>query len=199
MKKYPIIVIITILHVFVLLTAKGQKYIPDSNLIANGDFMQRDPQQRPLRWIMGTDLQTATLSGEERHSSRKDDFSLKVSDSSASRRVLVRSEKHIANPGTKYMASAWVKTKSGQAAYFTLEFWDQNDKIIASKTATPDAQPAWQQQSIELDAPDKCTHVTASIHTKKEDTGIAYWDDVSLFAEVKYDPELKDGVREIFA
>lgn len=87
---------------------KAQIVIPNNNIISNGDFMSRDPQQRPLRWISGMGLQTATLSGQERHGRNKDDQSLKVADTSTISSVLIRSEKKIADPGSLYTAIAWV-------------------------------------------------------------------------------------------
>lgn len=92
------------------------------NMISKGDFMSRDPQQRPLRWIMGTGLQTATISSEQKHSSRIDDKSLKIADSSALTEVLVRSGKRIVNPGTAYITEARVKGTGGKPAILNLEF-----------------------------------------------------------------------------
>lgn len=84
----------------------SQISVPRFNMISNGDFMSRDPQQRPLHWISGKGLQTATISSEEHHSSLKDDQSLKIADTADANSVLVRSVKKIANPGTKYIATA---------------------------------------------------------------------------------------------
>jgi hypothetical protein len=47
-------------------------------------------------------------------------------------------------------------------------------------------------------APDKCTHVSVAINTEKKDTGLSYWDDISLVFEYEYYPEMKSGVRELF-
>jgi hypothetical protein len=188
-----------ILLIMISSVVKAQVYLPDTNMISNGDFMSRDPQQRPLRWISGTGLQTATISGQERHGTRTDDQSLKVADTSTVSNVLVRSEKKIANPGTNYIATAWVKTKTGQAANFAIEFWDQNNSCIASKLASVEPATGWQQVRIDLRAPDKCTHVTVAVSTSVPGTGVSYWDDVLLFIETNYNPNLKHGVREIFA
>lgn len=177
---------------------KAQIVIPNNNIISNGDFMSRDPQQRPLRWISGMGLQTATLSGQERHGRNKDDQSLKVADTSTISSVLIRSEKKIADPGSLYTAIAWVKTKKGNAASFKLEFWDQNNAVIGSKAVSVEPAENWQQVKIELNAPDKTTHVTVAICTGTVDTGLSYWDDVSLTYDDKYNPQLKSGVRELF-
>lgn len=178
--------------------ANAQVSVPTDNLISNGDFMSRDPMQRPLRWISGMGLQTATLSGTEKHGANKDDQSLKVADTSVTSSVLVRTEKHIADPGTAYTAMAWVKAKKGDAGIFRLEFWDQNNKMIGSKEAAPQGGADWQQLIIKLAAPDKTTHLTVSISTSVPETGISFWDDVSVTYNDNYSPALKTGVRELF-
>ncbi|MEJ7826745.1 MAG: hypothetical protein WKF91_01065 [Segetibacter sp.] len=179
-------------------TASSQISIPRQNMISNGDFMSRDPQQRPLHWVLGKGMQTATISSEERHSSLKDDQSLKIEDTANTSNVLVRSVKTVANPGTNYIATGWVKSKSGTPATFSIEFWDQNDKRIAIKSVTPSPAAEWKEQTIITAAPDKCTHVTVSINTTKIDQGISYWDDVKLVYEEVYNPQLINGRREMF-
>lgn len=177
---------------------KAQVYIPQNNLIVNGDFMSRDPEQRPLGWVNGKGLQTSTISGEERRSARQDDQSLKLADTSATMAVFIRTQKIAAQPGSEYIATAWVKTKSGVPGNFNLEFWDQNNALIGSKSAIAQNNINWKELSISSKAPDKCTHVTVSIGTKNQDIGISYWDDVTLVNEEIYQPEIKNGVRELF-
>lgn len=187
-----------IINILFISYSNAQVFIPQQNLLVNADFMSRDPQLRPLDWVMGKGLQTATLSGEEKHSLRKDDQSLKLADSTMQLAALVRSKKIIASPGSTYLAKVWVKTKSGKPGYFMIEFWDQNNANIGSKTGTVTDGPEWQEINLSMIAPDKCTHVTVSISTKIAETGISYWDDVSLVYETTYQPELKTGVRELF-
>lgn len=189
---------IVIFQFLLISKVEAQVYRPDNNMISNGDFMSRDPQQRPLRWISGTGLQTATVYSKERHGSLKDDQSLKVADTSIVNGALVRSEKKIANPGTKYIATAWMKTKEGNPGSLNLEFWDQNNVILRSKSISAQPDSNWQEVKVVLQAPDKCTHVTVSINTSGPDTGISYWDDVSLVFETTYDPVLKSYIRELF-
>jgi hypothetical protein len=193
-------VIVSVGLIQLLLTAKikAQVFVPNNNIIVNGDFMSRDPLQRPLHWVIGTGLQTATLSGTERHGAFKDDQSLKVADTSAISNILIRTEKRIADPGTAYTATAWVKTKTGAPALFKLEFWDQNNAVIGSKYASVEPTDSWQKVIVELSAPDKCTHVTVAIYTGLKDTGLSYWDDVTLTYPDNYKPELKNNVRELF-
>lgn len=190
--------VIVLLPLFLISQGYAQVFVTADNMVANGDFMSRDPQQRPLRWITGMGLQTATSSSEERHSSRKDDKSLRILDTSNVNSVLIRSEKRIVNPGTKYFATAWAKTKSGKPATFNVEFWDQNNSIIGIKSVIPASNPEWKEENIELIAPDKSTHVTVSVTTEKIDTGLSFWDDITLHYETNYDNRLKSGVREIF-
>lgn len=191
-------IILTLLLVILVSIVKAQVLVPNNNMISNGDFMSRDPQQRPLRWISGTSLQTATVSPEERHGLKKDDQSLKVADSSLVIGALVRSEKRIANPGTNYIATAWTKVKEGNPGNFNLEFWDQNNKVISSKSISSESTTDWQELKINLQAPDKCTHVTVSVNTSDSDVGTSYWDDISLVFEINYNPALKSGIRELF-
>jgi hypothetical protein len=191
-------VISGIFQVILVLSVKAQVYIPDNNLISNGNFISRDPQQRPLRWISGTGLQTATVSPDERHGFSKDDRSLEVADTSIFLSALVRSEKKIASPGTKYIATGWIKTKDGNPGHLNLEFWDQNNVIIDSKSVSVQSDPDWQEVKAVGPAPDKCTHVTISITTGEPDTGIFYCDDVSLVFETTYVPDLITGIRELF-
>lgn len=168
------------------------------NLLPNADFMARDPQQRPFRWIMGMGLQTASISAAQKHGTNPDDRSLKLEDSSQISDILVRSEKKIARPGTNYMAQVWAKTGTGTPANFNLEFWDQNDKIIGQQNVLPTANNDWQQQTISLKAPDKTTHVTVSFSSQIKETGVSFWDDVSLVYEYTYQPKMETGVRELF-
>ena len=86
-----------------LATATG--FGADGNLIANGDFREKDPEQRPLRWVEGKGPQTATVTRKEHHSAEKDDSSLELAVRTG-QEVLVRTEKQIANPGTLYVAKA---------------------------------------------------------------------------------------------
>jgi hypothetical protein len=168
------------------------------NLISNGNFMARDPLQRPLRWTMGAELQTAVLTRKQRHSPQPDDHSLKLSDSSTTAGLVVRSEKHIANPGTKYTASAWFKSGKGTAGQLLLEFWDQNNKRIGMAKATPTPDTAWTLCTAVSEAPDKVTHVTVALVSGKDDTGISYCDDVSLVYEYAYQKNIAAGVHELF-
>jgi hypothetical protein len=194
------ITLITTVFAMLLCTAitKAQVFIPNNNLIPNGDFMARDQFQRPLRWVVGTTLQTATISGTEKHGLNKDDQSLKMSDTSAISNLLVRSEKQIADPGTLYTATAWVKTKTGTPAHFTIDFWDQNNVIIGTKTVMPVTAADWQQLKIEMSAPDKSTHVTLAIISNRAEIGLSFWDDVTLNYDDNYNPAVKAGVRELF-
>lgn len=195
LKKYTLIICITILSIGIPLEGNSQR---SGNLLPNSDFMARDPQQRPLRWIMGKGLQTAMITGEQKHSIYADDRSLKIADSSVTSDLLVRSEKIIANPGTTYIVNVWEKSLRGTPASLSIEFWDQNDKKIGSKSITPAFDLTWLKQSISLAAPDKATHVTVAISTEIKDTGISYWDDISLVYEFVYDPVMEAGVRELF-
>lgn len=189
---------ISILFIFLSLSSNAQVFKPQQNLLVNGDFMSRDPQLRPLDWVMGKGLQTATLSGEEKHSIRKDDQSLKLADTTTQLAALVRSKKVIASPGSTYLAKVWVKIKTGKAGYFMIEFWDQNNANIGSKSGTVTEASDWQEINLSMVAPDKCTHVTVSMSTKIAEIGISYWDDASLVYETTYHPALKTGVRELF-
>jgi hypothetical protein len=212
-KKYTLIICATVFNIVNAMEVSSQSssahaannsspaqpvITQSGNLLSNADFMAKDPQQRPLRWIMGKGLQTAILTGEQRHGTNKDDRSLKVADSSASNEVLVRSEKKIANPGTKYTASAWVKTSAGTPGGLSIEFWDQNEKRVGVKSIIAAVDSVWQQLSVALVAPDKTTHISVAISTEKKDTGISYWDDMSLLYEFDYYPEMVTGVRELF-
>ena len=192
------IALLTIMLMQLLCAAKAQVFTPSNNMVANGDFMSRDPFQRPLHWVIGMGLQTATLSGAERHGANKDDQSLKVSDTSATSNILIRTEKRIADPGTLYKASAWVKTKTGSPAGFKLEFWDQNNIAIGTKIVSVEPAANWQQVTIEQKAPDKTTHVTVAIFTGLVQTGLSFWDDVALTYDDNYNPVIQPGVRELF-
>ncbi|MEO6916802.1 MAG: hypothetical protein ABI151_15175, partial [Chitinophagaceae bacterium] len=160
--------------------------------------MSKDPEGRPLGWTMGRSLQTATISSEQKHGSTNDDFSLQVSDSSATVGLSLRSEKHVASPAIDYVATAWIKCKNGTPANFYVEFWDQNNKRIQDKTVSPPFDTAWQQIKIVMRAPDKCTHITVSIQSGEESKGISFWDDVELRYEIPYSSKLETNRRELF-
>lgn len=190
-----------ILVVILFLSAhsmQAQVYRPDTNLISNGNFMSRDPQQRPLRWFTGLGLQTAFLSNEERHGLSKDDYSLKVSDTSLISSVLLRSEKKLAIPLAEYTATCWIRTKTGTPAQFNIEFWDQNNKILKKESALRGKGSDWQQLQMRKKAPDSCTHVTLSISTDTSSVGVSFFDDVSLTLDKIYNPKIKPRTRELF-
>lgn len=168
------------------------------NLLANGDFRARDPQQRPLRWITGTALQSATLSTQQKHAPAPDDLSVKLVDSSHTADLLLRSEKHLAAPGTKYMTTAWTIAGSGKPASLYLEFWDQNNAPTGFAQVSPDIAGKWEEYRVSATAPDKTTHVTVALVSSKENTGISYWDDISLVYEFAYDKHIALGVHELF-
>lgn len=173
-------------------------WIHQGNLLANGNFMSRDPEGRPTGWVPGRELQTATLSHTRHHGPFKDDYSLQVADSSKTLKIRVRSEKRLASPGTRYTATAWVWGERGSPASISVEFWDQNNKRLSVRCISPTRMSSWQKLSLTARAPDHCTHVTVSIHTTKPHTGVSFWDDVSLFHEIRYVPQVTTGVREVF-
>lgn len=160
--------------------------------------MSRDPMQRPLRWFTGLSLQTAFLSNEERYGHSNDDYSLKVSDTSSISSVLVRSEKKVAVPLGEYEAECWIKVKTGMPAKFSIEFWDQNNKVLKKESAVQNKNLDWQQLRLNTTAPNNCTHVTVSISTDTISTGTSFFDDVSLRLKKIYHPEIKKGSRELF-
>ncbi len=168
------------------------------NLVTNADFMARDPEQRPLHWILGKQLQTAILTAEQKHGSNRDDHSLKITDTSIQLDIQVRSEKRIANPGTIYNADAWVKSATGISPLLNIEFWDQNGKCIQSKSGSATSSAYWTQVLISLTAPDQATHVSLSVISGQKDTGTSYWDDISLRYERDYSATLQPGIRELF-
>lgn len=172
--------------------------IENINSVSNGNFMSKGPQQRPLRWILGKGLQAALVTAEQRHSSWKDDNSLKVADSSKSNFILVRSEKSIVNPGTLYTSKAWIKGGTGTPPIFYIEFWDQHAQRIGKKSITLAYTNVWQEIKIELIAPNKSTHVSVSIASTAEDTCISFWDDISLVPNINYNPNVATGARELF-
>lgn len=176
----------------------AQRYLPNNNLIINGDFMARDNFQRPLHWMTGLDMQTATISGQEKHSTRKDDLSLKISDTSVSRNVLVRTKKMIAVIGSGYSLTAWTKIKKGNAANLYLEFWDQNDRRIKSVIATPLVDTNWQSVNIMEIAPDSTVYMTVAIATTIAGQGISFWDNVTLVPNRIYDSNIERGRHEMF-
>jgi hypothetical protein len=143
-------------------------------------------------------LQTATITREQKHSLQPDDLSLKLSDSSNTADLLLRSDKHIANPGTKYIAEAWMKSYHGIPSHLLLEFWDQNNKRVGLAEASPIADTSWREYSIGKEAPDNTTHVTVALFSVKEAMGISYWDDLSLVYEFAYEKNIRLSTRELF-
>lgn len=176
----------------------AQIYVPNNNLVINGDFMARDNFQRPLHWMTGMDMQMATLSGQEKHSKRKDDLSLKISDTSANKNVLVRTKKMIAVVGIAYSLTAWAKTKTGNPASIYLEFWDQNERRVKHTIVTPVTDTNWQSLKITETAPDSTVYMTVTIATTISGKGVGFWDDVSLKANREYDKNLQPGRHEMF-
>jgi len=168
------------------------------NLLANGDFRARDPEQRPLRWVEGPGPQTAIVITKEHHGAEKDDSSLMLAGALTNGPVWVRSEKHIASPGVQYTAHAWAKTGRGAPADLTLEFWNQAGVIIGRASKTPASTGGWQPVEVSLIAPDQVTHVSISIHSATNSTGVSYWDDVTLEPQVTYEPQMTAHVRELF-
>ncbi|GAA4749593.1 hypothetical protein GCM10023229_32710 [Flavisolibacter ginsenosidimutans] len=168
------------------------------NLLRNGDFMARDPLQRPLNWLTGAGLQTAILSSQQHHGKQPDDLSLKLQDSSQTLDLVLRSDKHVAAPNVNYRVEAWAKYSNGSQQRLLLEFWDQNNKCIAVSEATINADTSWQRYHVEKKAPDQTTHVTVSLTSAKEATGLVYWDDVSLCYDFVYSKLLPLNRRELF-
>lgn len=167
-----------------------------ANLIANGDFFSKDPDQRPLRWTTSP-MSQAIVSSRQHHDASNGGYSLEIIGST-NKSTLVRSEKHVAAPGTIYDAAAWVKTTGDAPATFWLEFWNQNNRRIGVTSATPAASSDWQKVHLALEAPDQVTHVTVAIGCATNQIGVSYWNDVTLVPQVPYDAKLKPGVRELF-
>lgn len=190
----------TLLFPFLFLSINlfAQVYKPNDNLILNGDFTLRDPQQRPLLWFTGTGLQSATISGQQRMTQRTDDYSLKLADSSVASGLFVRSEKRIVNPGTVYTAKVWVKSNADSSANFNLEFWDQNNIKLGTLAASSNDTSAWKELVLTMKAPDKSTHATVTFTTTAAYKGISFCDKVSLKPIRAYDPVIYKNSRELF-
>lgn len=177
---------------------EAEAWHPGGNLVINGDFMSSDPEGRPSGWVTGRELQTAVLARTPHHGRQPGDCSLEMADSSRTTSVRVRSQKRIASPGSRYVATAWVKRDRGEPAALSLECWDQNNRRIGERQVVPAAEAGWQEVSVSLQAPDSVTHVTVAIRSTRDGTGLSYWDDVSLYDEAPYVPRVKTGVRELF-
>lgn len=171
---------------------------PGGNLILNGGFMSQDPEGRPSAWITGQGLQTAKLSRNVHHGVQAGDCSLKITDTSTTASVSVRSEKRAAGPGSLYLAGAWMKRDKGTPATLWLEFWDQNNRRVGARQMVPRPGGGWQHISVGMRAPDSVTHVTVEIRSARKDTGASYWDDLTLYCEVPYLSKVKTGVKELF-
>src|SRR5690349_17323795 len=156
------------------------------NMVVNGDFMARDYEQRPLHWITGRQLQSATIVSRPKHGTPPDDLALKLHDSVVNAELVVRTQKYIAAPATTYTAKAWFKGQEGKPSSLHLEFWDQNNARIAVSKYTPPFDTAWKEAVVTASAPDKCTHVTIALISSKGDTGISFCDDVSLVYAYPY-------------
>lgn len=169
-----------------------------ANLLRNGDFMARDPAQRPLNWTTGAGLQTAVLSSQQHHGIQPDDLCLKLQDSSQTLDLVLRSDKQLAVPGVNYRAEAWARYNNGTPQRLLLEFWDQNNKRISVNEQLTAADTAWKLYRVETTAPDQTTHLTVSLTSAKEAAGLVYWDDVSLRYDFTYTKTLPVNQRELF-
>lgn len=199
MRPILLIITVTLLRAIPVLSQSVNLEVAYStNLLLNGNFMAADPEQRPLHWVTGTELQSATITNRQKHGTAPDDLSVMFVDSSATADILLRSEKHIAVPGTKYIVSAWMKGGSGKGATLYLEFWNQNNVRIRMAEVSPTFDSSWKEYTVSSIAPDNVTHVTVALVSSKENIGTSYWDDISLVYEFNYEKSIKQDTRELF-
>lgn len=199
MRIILLIITVTLLRSIPALSQSDNLEVAYSdNLLVNGNFMAKDPEQRPLHWVTGMGLQSATITNRQKHGTAPDDLSVMLVDTSSTSDLLLRTEKHIAVPGTKYMVRAWMKGESGKPATLYLEFWNQNNVRIRMAEVSSTFDLLWKEYTVSSVAPNDVTHVTVALASSKENIGTSYWDDISLVYEFNYEKNIKLGKRELF-
>ena len=147
-------------------------------LVANGGFDVGDRTGKPIAWgVEGNEAGANIVNLSAWRSAGLG--SLEVKDVAGSS-VSVRTERIVATSGATYEASAKVRIRTGTPANLLLEFWDFDQNLLTTKTATPGPSPDFQTVALTATAPAKTAHVTLQILADGPSAGDSYWDQVML-------------------
>jgi len=103
---------------------------------------------------------------------------VRLTDTSSSGGVMLRSTKVAVKAGRLYEATAWVYPQSGVADLY-LEFWNAAGTRIGVKFVTA-RTAAWQQLTVAALAPGGTASATVLCYQGSANTGVAVFDDASL-------------------
>lgn len=109
---------------------------------------------------------------------------LRITDTSPTTGVVVRSARLAVVPGEELTASIWVQqATAGAGGSLYLEFWRADGSRTVPVSAV-DAPPAtgWQSLSTTGIVPDDAVTATVLAYSKQQDAGTTYWDDARLTA-----------------
>lgn len=103
---------------------------------------------------------------------------VRLTDTSSTGGVMLRSTKVTAHAGRLYEATVWVVPQTG-AGHLYLEFWNAAGTRIGVKFVTARTN-AWQQLKVALLAPEGTATATVLCYQDGANTGVAVFDDASL-------------------
>ena len=128
----------------------------------------------PEGWQLRSGL--VSVSSEESHSGG---YSLRVDDVSSTSGSGVYSKPIPVRPGVEYVATAWVKTKSG-AVQLHLQFYDAAGYQVGTGYDGRSSAPVWTMLRTSGVAPPGAATAKVIIWGHVRNVGIAYYDDVQV-------------------
>ncbi|WP_158289425.1 heparinase II/III domain-containing protein [Paenibacillus flagellatus] len=169
--------------------AVSMRRIDEVGTVANASFESADASNMPADWTAAYGTGAASVSSDDAHGGTK---SLKIIDGSATANYGVRSVKLPASAGSKYEASAWVRSVSGTAQLY-LEFWRSSvnhasDTRVGAFFASS-GSTGWTSLTVSGTAPAGTDYLVVMPYSHAANTGTSYFDDVT--AKQTYDPPSK--------
>lgn len=150
--------------------------------LPNRGFESADGTGFPVNWYIYSGTSGYTVSSDYAHGGAK---SLKLTDSSSTSNLGVRSERMPAAEGLKYEAAGWVLNTSSAKADLYLQFWKSSpghvsDSLLKTALVTSTGTGTWQYVQVSDTAPADTNYVTIICYTSKAYTGTSYFDDITL-------------------
>lgn len=159
---------------------------PADNLIPNGGFEKLE-DGFPAFWTQFNARVPVLRETTRTHSGAN---AVRLSDTSDSSGLGLRSAAATITPGKTYEASVFAWIESGSPAIF-LEFWDEAGTRIGRERDYGAATDAWQVLTVEAPAPDGAVGATVLLASTKANVGEAVFDDVTLQEVVPVEPDIE--------
>ncbi|CAN7158724.1 carbohydrate binding domain-containing protein [Paenibacillus sp. LjRoot153] len=173
--------------------AEFGEVVQDPNSLLRNGGMETLADILPRFWdsIFGGDIASSTVR------KRTGDRSIRITDTSASAGIGVRSHRMPVTPGVKYEAEAFAYIEAGNATVF-LEYWNEANVNLSNVIVSGIDLSAWKPIRAVGVAPAGATYATVRLYLGAANVGTTYFDDAK-FSEAPPEPStnLNNGTFEL--